>query len=121
MERETAMAEWNKNNLAHTNTFLALRILAQTKAKFSTAGSHEMKKLAFWVAGESADMRAARAKSLASQMHNLFVMVFGSRLESGATNAGAVKAMADVLVVSDSTVNELADRADENYDFSEDV
>lgn len=115
------MADWNKNNLAHTNTYLALRILAQTKAKFSKAGALEMKKLAFWVAGESSDMRAARAKSLASQMHNMFVMVFGSRLEAGASNAGAVKAMADVFAEADMTVNELADAADEKYDFSEQI
>ena len=115
------MAEWNKNNLAHTNTFLALRILAQTKRKFSAAGGQTCKQLAFFVAGESAEQRAARARSLAAQMHNLFVMVFASRLEQGVTNAGAVKAMADVLADVDKTVNELADAADEKYDFSEQI
>lgn len=115
------MAEWNKNNLAHTNTFLALRILAQTKRKFSAAGPLAVKQLEFFVVGESGDMRAARAKSLAAQIHNLFVMVFRSRLESGATNAGSVKTMADVLADGDKTINELADAADEKYDFSEEI
>jgi len=115
------MAEWNKNNLAHTNTFLALRILAQTKRKFSAAGNLAVKQLEFFVAGETPQMRAARAKSLASQMHNLFVMVFASRLEQGATNAGAVKTMADVLADGEKTVHELADAADEKYDFSEQI
>jgi len=113
------MADWNKNNLAHTNTFLALRILAQTKRKFSAAGIQTSKQLSFFVAGESAEQRAARARSLATQMHNLFVMVFSSRLEQGVTNAGAVKAMASVLGDADKSVNELADAADEKYNFSE--
>jgi hypothetical protein len=113
------MAEWNKNNLAHTNTFLALRILAQTRRKFSAAGAQNIKQLDFWVVGESAELRAARARTLASQIHNLFVMVFGSRLEPGVTNAGAVKLMAGVLVNGEATVNTLADVADEAYDFSE--
>ena len=113
------MAEWNKNNLAHTNTFLALRILAQTKRKFSAAGSLAVKQFDFWVPGQSAEMRAARAKALAAQMHNLFVMVFGSSLESGVSNAAAVKAMADVLAEGDKTMQMLADAADEKYDFSD--
>jgi len=113
------MAEWNKNNLAHTNTFLALRILAQTKSRFPAAGKLAVKRFEFWVEGQSAEMRAARAKSLGAQMHNLFVMVFGSRLESGVTNAAAVKAIADVLADGEKTMQVLADAADEKYDFSE--
>ena len=115
------MADWNKNNLAHTNTFLALRILNQIKARFPAAGPMAIKKLEFWVVGESADMRAARAKSLASQLHNLFVMVFASRLESGVSNVGAIKAMAEVLADGEKTINQLADAADEKYDFSEPI
>jgi len=112
------MAEWNKNNLAHTNTFLALRILAQTSETFDAAGSQQIKALSTWVAGESAPLRRARAKSLASQLHNLFSMVFRAKFESGVTKPGSIKAMADVLVNGDSTVCDLADTADAQYDFS---
>jgi len=113
------MADWNKNNLAHTNTFLALRILAQTSKRFAAAGAQEIDDLAFWVVGDSASMRRAKAKSLAAQLHNMFVMVFGSRLEQGETKIGSIKFMADVLVDGTETVNVLADAADEKYDFSE--
>jgi hypothetical protein len=112
------MADWNKNNLAHTNTFLALRILAQTARKFASAGAQQMQDLSFWVAGDSADMRGAKAKSLATQLHNMFTLAFDSKLESGATKVGSIKAMADVLADGNKTVNALADVADDNYDFS---
>jgi hypothetical protein len=112
------MADWNKNNLAHTSTFLALRILAQTMRKFPTAGAQEVQNLAFWVVGDSADMRTAKAKSLAAQLHNMFTLAFGSRLESGATKVGSIKAMGEVLADGNKTVNALADVADDNYDFS---
>jgi len=113
------MAEWNKNNLAHTNTFLALRILVQMNKDFDNAGGETMKKLAFWVAEESATLRRARAKSLASQLHNLFSMVFRSQLEEGVTKTASIKAMADLLANGESTVCDLADTADAQYDFSE--
>jgi hypothetical protein len=112
------MADWSKNNLAHTNTFLALRILAQTTRKFPTAGAQEVQKLAFWVVGDSADMRTGKAKSLATQVHNVFTLAFGSTLETGTTKVGSIKAMADVLADGNKTVNALADVAHDNYDFS---
>lgn len=112
------MADWNKNNLAHTNMFLALRVLSLTKKKFAAAGAQTIGTLEFWVEGDSADVRKGKATSLATQLHNMFEMVFRATLENGATKVGSIKAMADVLVDSGNTVNGLADVADEKYDFS---
>ena len=112
------MADWNKNNLAHTNTFLTLRILAQTNRKFAAAGAQKIKALAFWVEGDSADMRRGKATSLATQLHNMFEVVFQATFEAGVTKSGSIKAMARVLTDGDNTMQVLADAADEKYDFS---
>lgn len=112
------MAEWNKNNLAHTNTFLALRILAHTNKKFRAAGAQKIRSLALWVEGDSADMRRGKATSLATQLHNMFEDVFKATFEPGATKVASIKAMAQVLIDGDNTIQILADSADEKYDFS---
>ena len=63
------MPDWNKNNLAHTNTFLTLRIVAQTNRKFAAAGAQKIGSLDFCVAGDSSDMRRGKARSLAGSYH----------------------------------------------------
>ena len=115
------MADWNKNNLAHTNTFLTLRILAMTNRKFAAAGAQKIKGLSFWVEGDSPDMRRGKATSLATQLHNMFEVVFQATFETGATKVNSIKAMAQVLTEGDNTIQVLADTADDKYDFSGDT
>ena len=73
---------WTKNNLAHADTYLALRVLDQTKRKFKTAGDQKMKALAFFDAA-NATLSEQKARGLASQMDNVFRVFFDAKYEHG--------------------------------------
>jgi hypothetical protein len=112
------MSNWTKNNLAHRRTFLTLRILEQTKRQFEAAADQKMSQLKFCVPGDSAQMRKEKARSLASMMNNVFMDAFKTTFETNFDKTKSVNAMTDVLIVDNSTVQELADAADQCYQFA---
>ncbi len=111
------MATWSKNNLAHRRTYLSLRILVETKRKFSSAGPQEIRKLDFWVEGDSANMRKTKARSLATRLNNLFIDAFESKFESGYSAVKSINTMTKILIVGDKAIQDLAEVADTCYDF----
>lgn len=111
------MSEWSKNNLAHRRTYISLRILAEAKRKFASAGSQKVKKFDFWDAGDSPAIRRGKARALSVRLNNLFIEAFRSKFEAGFTQVRSVNAMTAILVDGDKIMKDLAEVADVCYDF----
>jgi len=111
------MSTWSKNHLECVNTWFALRMLEQTRRPFKTAGAQKMKDLLFFNPTSTADVRRDAARTLARQLHNVFVDGFGAELESGATRTKAVSGLVAVLVERTKSVADLAVVNDRNYRF----
>ena len=111
------MADWSINNRACTSTWMALRLLAQSKRVFSKSGELTMPQLAFWNSATSDEMRDIQARTLASQMNNIFRRIDGAELEPGVSEANAVSAMEEALLDEEGTVADLASVNDKNYRF----
>lgn len=111
------MAEWSKNNLACRSTWLALRILEQSKKTFSKSGDIAMKKLAFWSAADTSAIRTVKARTIAIQLNNIFTLTADAEFESGHDKISAIDDMTTVLTDATKTIADLAGVADENYLF----
>ena len=111
------MTDWTKNNLAHSSTYLSLRILAETKRKFASAGTQKVEQLDFWNDTDSSNMRSAKAKTLAVRLNNLFIDAFKSSFETGYSKTKSIASMQSVLKSKGKTVKDLAATADECYAF----
>lgn len=111
------MAVWSKNNLSCRTTWLALRILEQSKKTFSTSGTVRMDELLYWNAADTAAMRNVKAQTLAAQMDNIFTITAEARYEEDHDKIGAIAAMQEVLTTAAKTMADLAAVADENYLF----
>ena len=111
------MTDWSINNRACTSTWMALRLLAQSKRVFSKTGALTMPQLAFWNSATSDEMRDIQARTLAIQMNNIFRRIDGAELEPGMSEAKAVSEIEEALVNEENTVADLAAVNDRNYRF----
>jgi hypothetical protein len=113
----TAGCDWNKNNLACTNTWAFLRGLGQLRPAFSDSKDIRMSELAFWNPAASSESRKLEARALASQLDRIFTKSLLAKYETGFNFAKAVDAMVQILTSSDRTVCELSVVVDEAYNF----
>lgn len=111
------MSIWSKSNLSHRRTYIVLRILDQTRRKFSTAGNTKMDKLNFWVPGDSAAIRKAKARSLAISINNILIEPYRSEFEPGLNKTKSVNRLTAVLISSSKKIKDIAEKADECYNF----
>ena len=111
------MADWSQNNLACKNTWITLRVLEQSKKAFDDSGGVRMDELEYWNPADSPAMRAAKARSLAIQVDNIFRDLSGAEYEKDVTRAKAVRDMVDALADKDRTMSDLASVNDSNYAF----
>jgi len=109
---------WSNNNLAHVHTWLSLKILKQQNKRFENAGATTMNQLVFWNPGDSLALRATRARTIASQIDNMFRLLQGAAYETGVTKTAAISAMTTILIDATCTMEELGDAADEAYRFN---
>jgi hypothetical protein len=108
---------WTGNNAAHKRTYVGLFVLEQNKADFDDSADVKMNELRFWTPGSTSDLIRAQARQLAIQLHNIFTMLSGAKLETESTTKKAVNAMAGTISTGTNTIEELADVADEHYAF----
>ena len=111
------MSGWSRNHRAHKTTWTTLRLLEQSSKAFPNSGGIKISQLGFWNNGDSADMRATKAMSLAAQLGNVFREIRGAQFEEGFNKAKANKSRADVLKNGDKTLFDLAEVADDCYLF----
>ena len=111
------MADWSKNNLSCRTTWLALRILEQSKKVFSKSATVRMDQLLFWNAADSAAMRTAKARTIAIQLDNIFTLSAEARYEANSNKQTAIAAMVEILTDAGQTIADLASANDENYLF----
>lgn len=111
------MSTWSRNHMECVDTWFALRMLEQTRRPFKSAGSQKMKDLLFFNSTASAGTRRNAARTLARQLHNVFVDGFEAKLEAGVTRSKAVSGMVAVLVDGAGTIADLAGVNDRNYRF----
>jgi hypothetical protein len=109
---------WSNNNLAHVHTWLSLKVLKQHNKRFENAGTVKMNQLIFWNPGDSSAMRATKARTIATQMDNMFRLFQGATYESGVTKIAAINAMTTILVDAICTMEDLGDAADAGYRFN---
>ncbi len=72
------MSDWTGNNVAHRQTWYVLRVMDQNRLGFKESKEVRMDQLTYWAATGSADMRAQRAKAMATEMDNIFRMILNS-------------------------------------------
>lgn len=111
--------KWTINNQACVATWSALLVLDQTKRAFATAETVKIGTFPMWAKGESAKLRAARAKSLAVMLDNIFRKFEGAAYEPSSTRPQAINATAAILVDDEKTIAELANVVDDSYHFAE--
>ena len=112
---------WSNNNLAHVHTWMALRVLGQNGKTFAASENLKIREFEFWVDGDSAAMRAQKARALAAQMDNIFRLYQGASYEPGFTKVKAVNALAVILRGADKTMAELGEEADRCYFFAGEI
>jgi hypothetical protein len=113
------MSGWSNNNKAHVFTWIDLIALRELdrKVDFEAAGGEAMSDLEFFRPADSPPMRRSRAKSLASQMDNLFTLLNKGVYETGFNSNKAINAITDVLVTKSKTIEELGEVVDDCYAF----
>jgi hypothetical protein len=116
-EEEEPPMDWSNNHAACVETWYALRVLAQHKKTFDAAGKLTMADLKFFNSASSQGGIALVTRTLAEQLHNLFVGPMGATLEKNVTDAAAKNAMQTKLADDAATMPDLAEAADESYRF----
>lgn len=111
------MSSWSNNNRAHTQTWFTLRVLNQSRRVFPKSGDIKMKQLTFFNPTASKSLRRTTAAALASEMNNIFRLIFDAKMESGIKQKAAIKDMTETLVAADKTMSDLAGVNDDNYKF----
>lgn len=111
------MLEWNNNNLACLKTWIHLKVLDQHNSVFWNAGELTMDQLTFWNLAGSPELRSVAAKTICTQLDNMFRLHDKAGYEEGSDIAKAVESMHAVLTDADKTVTELASVIDDNYKF----
>jgi len=113
------MSGWSNNNKAHVFAWIDLLALRELdkKVDFVDAGPKTMGDLQFFRPAESPQMRRSRAKSLASQMDNMFTLLHKGGYEQGFNSNKAITAITDVLVTKSKTVEEFGGVVDDCYMF----
>lgn len=112
---------WSNNNLAHVHTWMALRVLGQSSKTFAASENVKVREFEFWVDGDSAAMRAQKARTLAAQIDNIFRLFQGASYEPGFTMVKAINAMAAILRNADKTMADLGEEADQCYFFAGEI
>jgi hypothetical protein len=109
--------KWSNNNRACKTVWTTLRVLDQISKRrtFKTTGDLNIKDLTFFVGTD--ETVQVRAESLAAQMDNLFTELRGAAYEEDFNSKSARAAMVAVLTDGDLTVADLADTADDAFEF----
>jgi hypothetical protein len=115
--RRLFMADWSPDNPSCLSTWMALRVLEQSRLVFAKSGAVPMRELAYWSTVPSQAMRTLEAHGLAKEMDNILRLIDGAGLEEGATIATAVDFITAILTDGDRTVAELAEVIDQLYHF----
>jgi len=111
------MPEWNNNNLACLKTWIHLKVLNQLDVVFKDAANLKMNQLTFWNQSASSELRSIAAKTICSQLDNMFRLFDKATYESGINNSSATEAMLRVMTNEKNTVAELASEINNNYKF----
>lgn len=112
---------WSNNNLAHIHTWMALRVLGQNSKTFAASENLKIREFEFWVDGDSAAMRAQKARAMAAQIDNIFRLYQGASYEPKFTKVTAINTLAAVLRGADKTLVELGEQADLCYFFAGEI
>ena len=111
------MPEWNNNNLACLKTWIHLKVLSQLDVVFKDAANLKMNQLTFWNQSASSELRTIAAKTICSQLDNMFRLFDKATYETGSNNSSAIEAMLQIMINEKNTILELATEIDNNYKF----
>ena len=112
---------WNVDNRAAGTTWFNARTLEQidAAASFSEAKSIKMSEMTFWNALSSGEARRVQAGSLAAMMDNINRQFWFARYAHNADRATAIESIVATLLNQNKTLLDLAEVADQQYDFGE--
>lgn len=109
---------WSTNNRAHTSLcFFELWHQEQRDASFEEAGDWSTSYLIRAAAGDSAEMRAGKARTHAELLDGVFTGMNRASYEQGVDREAAVASMVEVLVDDAKQLRDLGDPVDEAYRF----
>ncbi|OGU33602.1 MAG: hypothetical protein A2057_04550 [Ignavibacteria bacterium GWA2_35_9] len=111
------LINWNSDNIACLKTWIHLKVLDQHNEVFSEAGIIRMYQLKFWNQSASAELRSTAAKTICSQLDNMFRLFDKAVYETGSNNSNAIEAMLQVMTNEENTILDLAMKVDDNYKF----
>lgn len=108
---------WSTNNLACINLWSTTYIMKEHKKTFKKAGLLTMKELLFYNPLLTGSELRFAAEDIARFLDNVFRNTYGAKYEDNITRAKAIADMVDVLVQKNSTMEELAETIDDDYNF----
>jgi len=116
---ENSDTKWSIRNVATLEVYRAM-IDRQFPiwTPFEDVGAKKLKSWIYWTGSSSANVRKKRAVSLAHWLGGFFMNIVRAKLEAGASEADAIKAMTKVLQNGDNTVGHLTKVIDDNYKFT---
>ncbi|MBR8534674.1 hypothetical protein KDU71_03815 [Carboxylicivirga sediminis] len=110
------MANW-KNNLSYGYTWLTLLRLKQIDVVFNDSKDIKMSELSFYNPTISKESLQAEAINLANTIDSAFIVGMGAKLENNITQEKAINSMVEILIDETKTIEDLANKNDENYLF----
>lgn len=109
---------WQKNNRAHAClSFFEAWHHDQKEVKFTPTGDWSTNFLIKSAAGETAAMRAGKAKTHAEMLDGVFTGLFRAKREAGVDRDAALGSMLAVLGDSGKKLKDLGDPVDASYRF----
>ena len=108
---------WSKNARASTILWLTLYQLGELNSPFNRSGGMRMQELFYWNSAADEELRQAEAKQLADEMDSIFTGLRMAEYRSGVEQDMARYMLKDYLLRKDTTLSEMADKADEYYVF----
>jgi hypothetical protein len=109
---------WNSNNRAHTSLWgFEIWDHDDEDAGFEEVGSWGTDYIVKSSPGDSAEMRAEKARTHAEKLDGAFVSLFRAGYEDGQDRGSATDSMTEILGDSNNTMSDLADVVDDKYKF----
>jgi ubiquinone biosynthesis protein UbiJ len=115
------MAEWINNKPACLKTWIHLKALEQHNEVFTAAGLLKMNQLLFWNQSAGSGLRELSAKTICTQLDNMFRLFDKAEYENSSNTLKAIDGLVKVMTDESKTIADLAAAADINYRFRGEV
>jgi hypothetical protein len=115
------MSEWKNDVPSCLKIWIHLKVLKQHNKVFADAGLLKMNQLTFWNQSAGSELIKLSAKTICTQLDNMFRMQDKAVYETGSNTSKAIQEMTAVMSDELKTLADLASAAGANYRFKGEV